>query len=70
VRAGVVGLGIVAVLLLVFILQNDEKGSIDFLFWHLQIQTWLALLITAALGFVGGYLVCWLRRKRRLPRDA
>ena len=69
VRGGVVALGVVAVLLLIFVLQNDEKGSVDFLFWHFQVQTWFALLITAVLGFIGGYLVCWLRRRRRLARD-
>ena len=69
-RAGVIALGIVAVLLLIFILQNDNQGPIDFLFWHFKVRIWAALLMAAALGFVGGYLICWLRRRRRLARDA
>jgi uncharacterized integral membrane protein len=70
VRAGVVALGIVGVLLLVFVLQNDEQGPIDFLFWHFKVRIWSALLMAAALGFIGGYLACWLRRRRRFARNA
>ena len=63
-------LGVVAVLLVVFVLQNDVQGPIAFLFWHFQVRTWAALLVSAVLGFVAGYLICWLRRKRRIARDA
>ena len=63
-------LGIVAVLLILFVLQNDVQGPITFLFWHFQVRTWAALLVAAVLGFVAGYLICWLRRKRRIARDA
>jgi uncharacterized integral membrane protein len=70
VRAGVVALGIVALLLLIFVLQNDEQGPIDFLFWHFKVRIWAALLMAAALGFIGGYLVSWLRRRRRVAREA
>ena len=68
-RAGVIGLGVVAVLLLIFVIQNDERGPIDFLFWHFHVRIWAALLMASALGFIGGYLICWLRRRRRLARN-
>jgi uncharacterized integral membrane protein len=68
VRTGVVVLGIVAVLLVIFILQNDQQGPIDFLFWHFKVRIWAALLITTVLSFVAGYLTSWLRRRRRLAR--
>jgi uncharacterized integral membrane protein len=68
VRTGVVVLGIVVVLLVIFILQNDQQGPIDFLFWHFKVRIWAALLITTVLSFVAGYLTSWLRRRRRLAR--
>ena len=70
ISAGVIALGIVALLLLIFIFQNDAKGPISFLFWHFRVRVWGALLVAAALGFVGGYLVAWVRRRRRLARDS
>jgi uncharacterized integral membrane protein len=68
VSPGVVALGVVALLLLIFIVQNDAKGPISFLFWHFRVRIWGALLTAAALGFAGGYLVCSVRRRRRLAR--
>jgi uncharacterized integral membrane protein len=61
---GAIALVVVAVLLLVFILQNGEKGTIKFLFWDTTMRTWMALLIAAVLGFLGGYLVARLRGRR------
>jgi uncharacterized integral membrane protein len=48
---------IVAVVLLIFIVQNNGKGRIDFLFWNVQTRVWVALAIAALLGFVAGYLI-------------
>lgn len=62
---GAIALVVVGVLLLLFILQNSEKGTINFLFWDATMRTWVALSIAAVLGFVGGYLVARLRRRRR-----
>jgi uncharacterized integral membrane protein len=65
VRPGVIALIVVGVLLLIFVLQNDERHSINFLFWHLHVRTWVALLFAALLGFAVGWLVRWLRRRPR-----
>lgn len=62
---GAIALVVVGILLLLFILQNSEKGTINFLFWDATMRTWVALSIAAVLGFVGGYLVARLRRRRR-----
>lgn len=62
---GAIALIVVAALLLLFILQNGEKGTINFLFWDVTMRTWTALLIAASLGFATGYLVATLRRRRR-----
>ena len=64
VRPGVIALIVVGVLLLIFVLQNDERHSIDFLFWHLHVRTWFALLVAALLGFAVGFLIHWLLRRR------
>ncbi len=66
---GVIALIVVAVLLLLFILQNGEKGTISFLFWDATLRTWMALLIAAVLGFAGGYLVARIGRRRRRERS-
>lgn len=62
---GAVALIVVGALLVLFILQNGEKGTINFLFWDVTMRTWTALLIAAALGFAGGFLVARLSRRRR-----
>jgi uncharacterized integral membrane protein len=48
---------VLAVVLLIFIVQNNGKGRIDFLFWNIQTRVWVALTIAAVLGFVAGYLI-------------
>jgi uncharacterized integral membrane protein len=65
VRPGVIALIVVGVLLLVFVLQNDDRHSINFLFWHLHVRTWFGLLVAALLGFAVGFLVLWVRRRSR-----
>jgi uncharacterized integral membrane protein len=68
VSPGVVALIVAAVLLLIFVLQNDEQRPINFLFWHFYARTWVALLVAAVLGFAVGFLVHWLRRRNRDDR--
>lgn len=60
-----VALGIAAVAVLVFILQNTDKANIDFLFWDGDFPLWIVIAVVAALGFVGGWSLAWLRARRR-----
>ena len=53
------------ILLLIFFLQNLERANIDFLFWDWDVATALPIGIAAALGFVIGWSVNWLRRRAK-----
>ncbi len=61
-----VGAGIVAVLLVVFILQNSNRASVEFLFFERQTPVWVAIGIGIVLGVILDRLVTvWWRRSRR-----
>jgi uncharacterized integral membrane protein len=63
-----VAFGTAALLLVIFLLQNLDDANIDFLFWDWDVATALPIGIAAALGFVIGWSVNWLRRRARRPR--
>jgi uncharacterized integral membrane protein len=64
-----VALSTAALLLVIFALQNLDEANIDFLFWDWDVATSLPIGIAAALGFVIGWSVNWLRRRaKRLRR--
>lgn len=57
-----VAIGILSgLLLLVIILQNTEVVGVKLLFWEIQMSRVLLILLAAAFGFVGGYVVAALR---------
>ena len=58
-------IGVIALLVLVFILQNTEKQSIQFLLFDWTVGTWLALLITFVLGMLVGWLLTRVMRSRK-----
>jgi uncharacterized integral membrane protein len=60
-----IALGTAAVLLVIFTLQNLDEANIDFLFWDWDVATSLPIGIAAALGFVIGWSVNWLRRRAK-----
>jgi uncharacterized integral membrane protein len=62
-----IGFAILAVIALLFVVQNNEKVSFTFLFGLIdtQIALWLLLLIALALGFGLGYLVNSMRSRRK-----
>jgi uncharacterized integral membrane protein len=60
-----VALGIVVVLLLIFVIQNTDKSEVDLFLWDANVPIWLVIVIAAALGFVGGWVVALLRRRRK-----
>lgn len=62
-------LGIAIVVLLIFILQNSQKVTVDFLFTETQTPLIFALLIAGALGGLIGWAWPHVRRGRRTTRD-
>ncbi len=52
-----IGFIVLAVILLILILQNSEKRSVQILFWDVTWPVWLTLTVAAALGFGAGYLI-------------
>jgi uncharacterized integral membrane protein len=56
---------VAGVLLLIFFLQNLDAANVDFLFWDWDVAIALPIGIAAALGFVLGWGVGWVRRRAR-----
>jgi uncharacterized integral membrane protein len=69
ISAGLVLWLLVVVITVIFIVQNTDHATIDFLFWSGDVAIWIAIVIALVLGALldrlGGYFV---RRRRR--RDA
>lgn len=57
-----------AILLVIFVLQNLDDADINFLFWDWDVAIAVAIVAAAALGFVIGWFVAWLRRRARSGR--
>lgn len=70
---GVVALGVVLVLLIVFIAQNTRETTVSFLAWDGQVPVAVALLIAAAAGLflasvAGALRIFQLRRRVKRER--
>jgi uncharacterized integral membrane protein len=64
-RRHAAGLGVsgaIAIVLLLFIVLNDEKVEVDLVVAMAELRLAWALLIAAGLGFAVGYIVPRLRR--------
>ena len=69
---GLIALGIVAVLAVVFVLQNSGKGEVRFLWMESEVRVWLAIVVSIVLGALLDRLgvMFWRRRKKaRAQRD-
>ncbi len=61
--------GIVAIVAVIFIVQNSERRDIEFLFVDVSTPVWVALLVAIAIGILLDRLfIYWWRRRR--SRDA
>lgn len=66
---------VAVVLMLVFVLQNDQQQSYELLWWDVTMRAGVALLLAAAfgalaVGFVAAARVLQLRRAARHHRNA
>lgn len=57
--------GVLLVVTVVFILQNRERTSIDFLFFEVKARVWTSMVLAVVLGVVLDrlFLAWWRRRK-------
>ncbi|MDT8452979.1 MAG: lipopolysaccharide assembly protein LapA domain-containing protein [Gammaproteobacteria bacterium] len=57
-------IGIIStIFILVFILQNTEVVTVNFLFWKIEMSRVILILVLLLVGFLLGYI---LRSRRRL----
>jgi uncharacterized integral membrane protein len=54
---------VIAIIALVFIIQNSSKGQIHLLLWNLSAPRWLGFVILVGIGFVLGSIFPWFRRR-------
>lgn len=48
---------VVAVLTIVFVVQNTEKTEVKFLFFDVNVGIWLALVVAVVLGLLLGFFL-------------
>lgn len=60
---------IVAVLVLIFAIQNRHKVSVEFLFLDIETRVIWVIILSAIAGAIAGWLVRRARRQRQLRRD-
>jgi uncharacterized integral membrane protein len=55
---------VVAILVVVFIVQNAKDSQVKFLFWDGTISLWVVIVISLILGALLDRLVTWYMRRR------
>jgi uncharacterized integral membrane protein len=55
---------LLAILVFVFVVQNTEVVAVRLLFWDFRMSRVLLILLTAVIGFVGGYIVANLVKSK------
>jgi uncharacterized integral membrane protein len=60
---------VIAVVTVVFILQNRERREIDFLFFEVRTRVWVGLFIAVLLGVILDRLFQSWWRRRRAAKD-
>ena len=65
-HAALIGAVVLALIVVIFVLQNTHRVPIHFLWFERDAQLWLMLLITSALAIAAAELFSvYLRRRRR-----
>ncbi len=64
--AGLIGGGILAALVVIFIFQNTESAPVKFLMFDGEAKMWVVIVISVVAGVVLDRLLgFWFRRRRR-----
>jgi uncharacterized integral membrane protein len=65
ISAGAIVAIVLAILGIIFIVQNTASSSIHFLFWTFSTPMWIWLAIVLLVGVVIGSLFPWFRPKKK-----
>jgi uncharacterized integral membrane protein len=63
----VIGGAIIAVLALIFVFQNTNKGTVNFFLWDITAPGWLWLLVLFGAGVVVGSAFPWFGKMKKKP---
>ena len=63
-KVGLIVGGVAAVALLLFVFQNTEKTTVDWLFWNIKMPLFLLIIITVALTLVVTVIAAWVLNRR------
>lgn len=55
---------VLAVLAVIFVLQNTARGRVSFLFWHITAPSWTWLIVIFVVGVIVGSMFPWFRRRK------
>lgn len=69
VSPGLIGGLVAVVVLVIFIAQNNDKATVEFLFWSMEVSLWFGLLLAAVLTLIAERLIGWALRRRRRGDD-
>jgi uncharacterized integral membrane protein len=64
-NGGLIGAGVLAVLLVIFVFQNTDDVPVTFYFWTFTGPLWLVLLATIVVGLVALELATTVLRRRK-----
>jgi uncharacterized integral membrane protein len=71
VSPALIGFGIVAIVAVIFIVQNSERTNVNFLFFDRELRVWVAILIAIGIGvLLDRLLTGWWRRRRRKSSES
>ena len=60
---------VIAVLAVIFIVQNARDAQVKFLFWDGTLSLWIVLLLTLLVGVALDRIVTWALRRRKAHHD-
>jgi uncharacterized integral membrane protein len=65
-----IALGVVAIVAVIFVVQNSNRTDVNFLFFDVNSRVWVALLVAVGLGVVLDRLfIRWWRKRKTNSSD-
>jgi uncharacterized integral membrane protein len=59
---------VIAIIAVIFILQNTKRAGVTFLFWDGTVSVWVVIVLAMIIGAVLDRLATWAIRRRRAHR--